>query len=65
VKTEVFESNPILKLSFDFALMVINYCEKLEAERKFVVSRQKQAVISSLLTKIISKAKRKISVENR
>jgi four helix bundle protein len=40
VKNEVFENNPILKLSFDFALMVVDYCEKLETDKKFVISRQ-------------------------
>ena len=40
MKNEVFESNPILKLSFDFALMIIDYSEKLEMEKKFVISRQ-------------------------
>ncbi len=30
MKKELFDSNPILKLSFDFALMVVEYCEKLE-----------------------------------
>ncbi len=40
MKKELFDSNPILKLSFDFSLMVIEYCEKLEAERKYVIARQ-------------------------
>ena len=40
MKNEVFEKNAILKLSFDFALMVIDYCEKLEGLRKFVVANQ-------------------------
>ena len=36
----MFDINPILKLSFEFSLMVISYCEKLESERKYVISRQ-------------------------
>jgi four helix bundle protein len=40
MRREVFESNPILKLSFDFSLMVIEYCEQLESLKKFVLSRQ-------------------------
>ncbi len=40
MKKELFDSNPILKLSFDFALMVIDYCEQLEIERKYIISRQ-------------------------
>ena len=40
MKKELFESNPILKLSFDFSLMVIDYCEQLETEKKYVIARQ-------------------------
>ncbi len=40
MKKELFDSNPILKLSFDFALMVIDYCEQLEIERKYIISSQ-------------------------
>jgi four helix bundle protein len=40
MKKEVFDSNPILKLSFDFSLMVIDYCELLDENKKFVVSKQ-------------------------
>jgi four helix bundle protein len=36
----LLEQNPILKLSFDFSLMVIDYCEKLEAIRRFVITNQ-------------------------
>ncbi len=40
MKKEMFEKNPILKLSFDFSLMVIEYCEQLESQRKYIISRQ-------------------------
>ena len=40
MQKELFEDNPILKLSFDFSLLVIEYCEKLEADRKYVLGRQ-------------------------
>ncbi|HOZ77418.1 MAG TPA: four helix bundle protein [Ferruginibacter sp.] len=40
MKKELFDSNPILKLSFDFALMVVEYCEKLEVEKKYIIARQ-------------------------
>ncbi len=40
MKKELFDSNPILKLSFDFALMVITYCEQLEHEKKYIIARQ-------------------------
>ena len=32
--------NEILDLSFDFALMVIRFCELLENKRKYVIARQ-------------------------
>lgn len=34
------KENEILKLSFDFALQVIEYCEILEQNRKYVISNQ-------------------------
>ncbi len=40
MKKELFDSNPIVKLSFDFSLMIIEYCEKLEANREYIIARQ-------------------------
>ncbi len=40
MKKELFDSNPILKLSFDFSLMIIKYCELLENSRKYVLAKQ-------------------------
>jgi four helix bundle protein len=40
MEKELLEQNAIIKLSFDFSLMVICYCEKLEAIRKFVIANQ-------------------------
>jgi len=40
MQVELIEKNPILKLSFDFSLMIIAYCEKLEEKKKYVLSRQ-------------------------
>jgi four helix bundle protein len=40
MKKEIFDSNPILKLTFDFSLMIIDYCELLESNRKYVLARQ-------------------------
>lgn len=31
--------NAVLTLSFEFAFSVINYCEELECQRKYVISR--------------------------
>jgi four helix bundle protein len=40
MQKELIEKNPILKLTLDFSLMVIEYCEKLEQEKKLVVAKQ-------------------------
>lgn len=40
MKWELFQGNPILNLSFRFSLMVIDYCEFLETNHKYIVSRQ-------------------------
>jgi four helix bundle protein len=40
MKKELFDSNPILKLSFEFSIMIIEYCEKLESQRKYILARQ-------------------------
>ncbi|HET6993495.1 MAG TPA: four helix bundle protein [Chitinophagaceae bacterium] len=40
MKKEMIENNPILKLSFDFSLQVIDYCELLDLNKKYVVSKQ-------------------------
>ena len=40
MKKELFDSNPISKISFDFSLMIIEYCEKLESTRKYILARQ-------------------------
>ena len=40
MQKELLENNPILRLSFDFSLTVIEYCESLEANKRFVIARQ-------------------------
>jgi four helix bundle protein len=37
---ELIERNPVLKHSFDLALMVIDYCELLQEQKRFVISNQ-------------------------
>ena len=37
---EKIEQNLILKLSFDFALLIITFCERLDSEKKYVIARQ-------------------------
>lgn len=34
------EDNLILKLSFEFSLLIIKYCEELENQKKFVIGNQ-------------------------
>lgn len=40
MKEELFNDNAILKLSFSFSLLLIEYCDQLTTERKYVVSNQ-------------------------
>jgi len=40
MQKDLMDNNPVLKLSFEFSLMVIQYCEILESNKKFVLSRQ-------------------------
>lgn len=40
MQKELFENNLILKLSFDFSLVVIDYCELLDACKKYIISKQ-------------------------
>lgn len=40
MRKELIERNPLIKLSIEFSLAVIDYCEILEEKRKFVIARQ-------------------------
>lgn len=40
MQKELFEGNAILRLSFEFSLLAIGYCEVLETQRKFVIANQ-------------------------
>ena len=40
MRADLFENNPVLKHSFDFALQVISYCESLEGKRRFILANQ-------------------------
>lgn len=40
MQKESIEKNPILKLTVQFSLLVIEYCELLDTEKKFIVSKQ-------------------------
>lgn len=37
---EAIAKNPVVKLSFEFSLDIITYCELLEANRKYVIATQ-------------------------
>ena len=40
MKKEEIEANPILKLTFDFSLSIIDYCDKLDSIKKYAISTQ-------------------------
>jgi len=40
MRKELIEDNPLLKLSIEFSLSVIDYCEQLESMKKFVLAKQ-------------------------
>ncbi len=40
MKKEILEKNLIVKLTFEFALAIIEYCELLEEKRRFVLANQ-------------------------
>jgi len=40
MQKELFDNNLILKLSFDFSLIVIDYCELLDVSKKHIISKQ-------------------------
>ena len=40
MQKELIQNNPILKLTIEFALQVIEYCDFLQEQKKFVVSNQ-------------------------
>ncbi|HEY5464768.1 MAG TPA: four helix bundle protein [Hanamia sp.] len=40
MKKEEIEANPILKITFEFSLLGIDYCDVLEGMKKYVISNQ-------------------------
>ena len=40
MRIELIENNPLLKLSIAFSLEIIEYCEKLNEHKKFIISKQ-------------------------
>jgi four helix bundle protein len=40
MQKELIENNPILKLSFNFSLLVLEYCDSLDVLKKYAISKQ-------------------------
>ena len=40
MRREIIDNNPLLKLTLEFSLMIVNYCEELRLTNKIVVSNQ-------------------------
>ena len=40
MEVDLFQNNPVLKHSFNFAILVMHYCEFLEEKRRFVLANQ-------------------------
>lgn len=40
MRKELIESNPLLKLSVEFSVAVIEYCEVLESQKHFIIAKQ-------------------------
>ena len=40
MRKELIDNNPLLKLSIEFSLSIIKYCEVLDAQKKFILSKQ-------------------------
>jgi four helix bundle protein len=40
MRKELIDNNPLLKKSIEFSLAIIEYCEMLDANKKFVFSKQ-------------------------
>jgi len=40
MQKELIDNNPLLRLSVDFSLKIIAYCEKLEGQKRYVLARQ-------------------------
>ena len=40
MQKELIEKNPILKLTVQFSLLIIEYCELLDTQKKYIISKQ-------------------------
>ena len=48
MQKELIDKNPILKNTIEFSLIVIEYCEVLDANRKYIISKQLLRSASSI-----------------
>jgi len=40
MRKELIENNPLLKLSFEFSILILGYCDSLDQHKKYAISRQ-------------------------
>jgi len=40
MQKELIEKNPLLKLSFEFSLLILSYCDLLDQLHKYAISKQ-------------------------
>ena len=40
MRKELIERNPLLKLSLEFSLLILDYCELLDQQKKYSISKQ-------------------------
>ena len=40
MKKELIEKNPLLKLSFDFSILILDYCDSLDQLHRYTISKQ-------------------------
>ncbi len=40
MRKELIENNPLLKLSFEFSILILEYCDSLDQQKKYAISRQ-------------------------
>ncbi len=40
MQEDFIKKNPILKLTFEFAILIMNYCDELQTLKKFIISNQ-------------------------
>ena len=40
MRKELIENNPLLKLSFEFSILILEYCDSLDQLKKYAISKQ-------------------------